>query len=166
MISGLAPIICLICDRPEKTNVPDATTVPTRVLFLDVDGVLACERSQLYDYEDDDKSLIHHSAGKYPPLEVRCVAELRRIQQATECSIVLSTSWRIDPDMRKHITKVLHDELGDGVVASCTPVLRGQDRGEEIVSWLGAHRATRQWCILDDQHQHAFARAGLVVIID
>ena len=106
--------------------------------------------------------MIHHADEKYPPLEIRCLAQLRRIQQATGCSIVLSTSWRMEKDMRAFIIQILHRELSDEIVVGETPVLRGQDRGAEILSWLSANKQTQQWCILDDQHKHAFDRAGLL----
>ena len=154
---------CTLNNRSKKCKTND---LPPRILFLDIDGVLACARSQLFDFEDGDKTLIHHPDDKFPPLEVRCVAQLRRIQQTTGCCIVLSTSWRMDNDMRKYITMILHRELGDGVVVGCTPILRAQGRGAEIRSWLGANKPTREWCILDDQHKHAFARAGLIRIIN
>ena len=42
------------------------------VIFLDCDGVLANARSQTWDFEEGDPSLVHHPTDELVPLEVRC----------------------------------------------------------------------------------------------
>jgi hypothetical protein len=111
-----------------------------------MDGVLVNSRSQLMDYEDDDDTLIHDPDGLPTPIDRRCVDELKRVIEATGASIVLSTTWRLDREMRRFAASSLapHQITGD------TPSISGRrwdsgvdgqrrklhGRGAEITAWL------------------------------
>ena len=128
----------------------------TSAIFLDCDGVLANARSQLWDFDEGDTTLLHDPAGEIVPLERRCLTELQRVVETTGASIVLSTTWRVKPEMRAFLcsalmpfTKDVHD----------TPQMH--DRGAEVAAWLAANPHVSSYVILDDGHEDAFARAGL-----
>jgi len=140
---------------------------PRRIIFLDCDGVLANYRSQLMDYEDDDPTLIHDSAGRELPLERACVVELARVCEATGAEIVLSTAWRLRPEMRAFLVGALE---GAGLqVVGDTPSASEGGRGAEVVAWLQQQQAgeadtcleVRSFVILDDDHRQSFHDAGL-----
>ena len=91
--------------------------------------------------------------------QVRCLAELRRIVEATHAAIVLSTTWRLDREMRAYLVSHLEPFA---TVAGDTP--DGADRGAEVRAWLASPTNAqhgRSFVILDDGHAEAFARAGL-----
>ncbi len=151
----------------------------SRVIFLDVDGVLANSRSQLVDYEDHDPTLVHDASGSVPiPLERRCIDELARVVQATGASIVLSTTWRLDGDMRRFLV----NSLAPLPVIGDTPSIAGSTRGDgvdgqqrelrgrgaEITAWLRQADGpnlpiggVQSFVILDDEHSGSFDDAGL-----
>eukprot|EP01052_Picozoa_sp_SAG31_P038744 SAG31_NODE_5232_length_2659_cov_1.977734_1_plen_535_part_00 len=133
-----------------------------RVVFLDCDGVLCNSRSQLWDFEPEDPTLIHDCSGHgHLPLERRCVEELRRVAAATGAVIVLSTTWRLVGSMRDFLVQSLHPLR----VIGSTPAMK--NRGQEVAAWLheweneasGQHVGS--YCILDDEHADSFAMAGL-----
>ena len=73
--------------------------VATRgIVFLDCDGALCNARSQLYDFDKNDDSLVHHHPDIFP-LEKRCIAALRRVAQATSAKALLTT-LRLIPENR------------------------------------------------------------------
>ena len=129
------------------------------VLFLDCDGVLATVRALTFDFEEGDTTLVQHPGGTLTPLERRCLAQLRRVVEATDAMIVLSTTWRLVPEMRDCLTTALEATGMRGRVLGDTPKL--SDRGAEVGAWLAAHPEVTRFAILDDGHQEAFAQAGL-----
>lgn len=116
---------------------------PTKVLFLDIDGVLNSERSCLafqgfpHDFEGRGKAKFDWTA----------VALIRRLCGETDASIVLSSTWRI-----------LHSvhECANGLdlpIFDATPRIAGYDgkvRGDEIDAWLNAHPEVTSYAIVDD----------------
>ena len=139
---------------------------PRPVIFLDVDGVLANARSALVTYEEGDETLFFDPSGAAPPLERRCVEELRRVIEATGAAIVISSTWRLELDMRRFLMRAL--AVGgidvEAVVAGDTPEVAVVDggRGAEVCAWLAEHPITAEGCvILDDGHAKSFAAHGL-----
>ena len=133
-----------------------------KVLFLDVDGVLVCRRSLLYEYDDDDVTLLFDPKGKcFSPLERRCVSELRRVVDATACAVVLSTTWRLEEGLRQFLVGALA-EHGIDVIGD-TPSLPSSQggRGAEVAAWLASAKHDGGWCILDDSHAGSFELAGM-----
>jgi hypothetical protein len=112
---------------------------PTKVLFLDIDGVLNSERScAAYDgyphcFKPKDMAQFDHTA----------IALIRKLCKKTGCSIVLSSTWRI--------TSTIHEVAGalDLPIFDATPVLPGI-RGLEISSWLASHPEVVTYAIVDD----------------
>ena len=163
-----APAVGDAAAAPAARVLPPASERgPRRIIFLDCDGVLANYRSQLMDYEDDDPTLIHDSAGQELPLERACVVELARVCEATGAEIVLSTAWRLRPEMRAFLVGALE---GAGLqVVGDTPSVSEGGRGAEVVAWLQQQQAgeadtcleVRSFVILDDDHRQSFHDAGL-----
>lgn len=109
------------------------------ILFLDIDGVLnACDGSGL----NTDK-----------------VALLKEISDATDCRVVLSSSWRLDERQTGRVVNMLHSIGSD--LRDVTPdlgyksggMLRGVERWREIAAWIGdlADPIGDVFVILDDE---------------
>ncbi len=115
----------------------------TRVVFLDIDGVLNSTR-----YWDANKPLPMGQAGAIDP---EAVARLNRIVKATHADVVISSSWRT---MGVDLVQAMLKERGFvGAVNGATPVKLGCDRCTEIEDWLYAHKYAAQWwrfAVLDD----------------
>jgi hypothetical protein len=112
---------------------------PTKVLFLDIDGVLNSERTCVahdgfpHSFSKYDMAMFDHTA----------IALIRKLCEKTGCSIVLSSTWRL--------TSTVH-EVAEGLdlpVFDATPVLPGI-RGLEINAWLSAHPEVTTYAIVDD----------------
>lgn len=117
-----------------------------KVIFLDIDGVLATLSSQLI-------------SGKL--IDQNGVDALQKILDKTNAKIVVSSTWRQIFKKRYQMKKVL-DCMGlirpklYGVSGTetaddwCTPKSNSGIRGEEIQAWLNAHPDVTQYVILDD----------------
>lgn len=99
-----------------------------KVIFLDVDGVLNSRNST--DFKNN----------LWPVDNYMCFL-VGKIQLATGCAIVVSSSWRHHPDGMR----LLREKFND--VIDKTP--NGKTRGEEIKMWLDAHPVDA-YAILDD----------------
>lgn len=110
-----------------------------RILFLDIDGVLASHRSAIafgampWPHELPDVRKFDHVA----------VGLVRGIVKAAGASIVLSSSWRTAPEW-VHLAPALRLPIIDR-----TPSLLGP-RGKEIAAWLAEHPDVEQYAIVDD----------------
>jgi hypothetical protein len=106
----------------------------TKFLFLDVDGVLNCRRTP-------------HMQTEIYPLDPFMVLLVHRIIEATNCRIVLSSSWRNHPQ-------------GINVVGKSIPLIGitpsfSNNRGKEIQKWLNdqtwaLNQGQIKYAILDD----------------
>ena len=123
-------------------------------VFLDCDGVLCCSRSVSYDYTEGDPTLCWSTTnnGKEdcdddnnsPPLERRCLDNLKTILvDGRATHLVLTTTWRLDPELRAHLVDILRKEVLVGeciaVLGEDTPSLPGCGRGMEVQQWLEMH---------------------------
>lgn len=128
---------------------------PLRVIFLDVDGVLVCERSLLGDTTEDDASLIHCSFNAFGAIERSCLDCLARVVHAARAKIVLSSTWRMEPQMREFLVRSLAAAgLPDAVIGD-TCDLGDTGRGFEILAWLQEHAAeVASFVILEDSDTH------------
>ena len=113
-----------------------------RVIFLDVDGVLnnGSWAMEMYDkgirtYRDD---ILYE-----PALE-----RLKRIVDATDAQIVVSSSWRQIPTAYKHLQEWL--EMYGMKVADITPYVGGC-RGDDITAWFNRNPGEGSYVILDDE---------------
>jgi hypothetical protein len=146
--------------EPETEAGPGPRLRQLRVIFLDCDGVLCNSRSQLWEFDTDDHTLIHDMSGhNHLPLERRCVDELRRVVEATGAVIVLSTAWRLVPSMRNFLVSSLQPLRVIDDTRVDTSFFR---RGAEVSGWLEENSwQVESYCILDDEHAESFAMAGL-----
>ena len=116
-----------------------------RVIFLDIDGVLAP---------------IHHW-DRYGDLDPACVAVLNEIAAHGEADVVVSSSLRYGRTVAD--LQAMLDAGGfDGRVIDKTPTgMRGANRGEEIAAWLAEH-AVDGYVIIDDHLDMGPLRPHLV----
>ena len=140
----------------------------TPIVFLDIDGVL--------NHRESFKPGMPGGNKRFAP---ECVAQLNRFLSSTGAEIVVSSTWRTDPD----ITEVLLAAGVSGKVIGTTPVLRDGavrdgalllpiPRGFEIALWMHWHGEKRPFVIFDDdsdmqpvEHRHVrtiFADGGLM----
>lgn len=114
-------------------------TAPTKVLFLDIDGVLNSHRSCLafrgypHGFHKDDMAKFDHVA----------VSLIRRLCREVDCSIVLSSSWRI-------IHQVIEVANGLDLPIFDRTHSDGSHRGTQIKDWLDAHPEVTHYAIVDD----------------
>ena len=150
-----------------------------KLLFLDCDGVLNTARCLTCDYSDDDASLIFPEGDEiddFFPLERACLAQLKRVLDATGARIVLSTTWRQEPAMREYLLQALAVVDAREAVVGDTPSLSA-GRGAEVAAFLRSLCRTSDsqprvaespavpcvFAILedDDKHVASFVREGL-----
>lgn len=99
-------------------------------LFLDVDGVLNSDEA-------------FRGATTTKVTDPKCIAALRRILDACNPEVVLSSTWRLYPDHEKVIWGIL------GYECARTPEIDRGVRGDEIAAYL-ADFSGRPYVILDD----------------
>jgi len=126
----------------------------TRVLFLDVDGVL--NSSTLEKSNEHAISL----CGGDLLIDKRALCRLEGILRKTGACIVLSTSWRSEPDAVLALKDACADVgIPEGVFLGQTPEFRRPHLGlkvsrvAEIHHWLSMHRVkfgVEAWVALDD----------------
>lgn len=117
---------------PNMESVKD--TLPVRVIFLDVDGVL-----------NNEKSL---RMGEL--ISMDCVRHVRRISRLADADIVISSSWRIGNST--HTLREMFHMVGLFRVIGRTSSNDSSlsDRGDEIKQWLDANPTVEKYVILDD----------------
>ncbi len=111
----------------------------TRVIFLDIDGVM----NSLGTRPEDRRGLCSW-------LDPANVAVLNTIVRATNAVIVVSSTWRVSmplPELRAAFR-----EAGiEGSIIDVTPNIDGSDRQREIVAWLTAQPVPpAHYVIIDD----------------
>jgi HAD domain in Swiss Army Knife RNA repair proteins len=112
------------------------------LLILDIDGVMNTVTGMS----------LHKSKAVFTS---DSVIALRRIVQATDCCVVISSSWRVDQWGYLQDVFVNHglDTVRDRIIG-CTPVLDPFDnptREDEIGCWLNTSRYSGRLAILDDE---------------
>lgn len=115
-------------------------SAPTKVLFLDIDGVLNSRRTCTATGGFPHCFIESHKAK----FDWIAVGLIRVLCDKEGASIVLSSSWR-------HGEKSIH-ECANGLdlpIFDKTPALPGV-RGEEIQHWLDQHPEVTHWAIVDD----------------
>ncbi len=107
--------------------------VTGRVIFLDIDGVLAPIRQW----------------DRYGDLEPACIAVLNEIVAQTGADVVVSSTWRYGKTVAE-LQEMLDAHGFAGRVRDKTPVgPPGATRGEEIAAWLSRDRVD-DYVIVDD----------------
>lgn len=103
-----------------------------RVIFLDIDGVLNCDRTP--------------NPRKFPYIvDKRLLARLKKLLRRTRAKVVLSSSWRLDP------VGVLAAKYWGVPFIDTLPDLPEKTRRDEVLSWLAAHPEVTRYAILDDE---------------
>jgi hypothetical protein len=102
-----------------------------KAIFLDIDGVLNCDETpndRNFPYIVDNRLLIKFS----------------ELVRATEATVVLSSTWRVDPIglLAAKYYNVPFDDI--------CPDMPGAPRCEELTSWLRAHPEITRYVVLDD----------------
>jgi hypothetical protein len=119
---------------------------PRRVVFLDIDGVLAPIRRW----------------DRYGDLEPACIGVLNEIVARACADVVISSTWRYGKTVAE-LQAMLEVEGFTGRVVDKTPtVAPGARRGEEIAAWLAEH-AVSGYVIIDDHGDMGELRTELVL---
>jgi hypothetical protein len=120
--------------------------VTRRVVFLDIDGVLAPIRRW----------------DRYGDLERACIEVLNEIVASARAEVVVSSTWRHGKTVSE-LQAMLEAEGFTGRVVDKTPtVAPGAERGEEIAAWLAEH-AVGGYVIIDDHVDMGELRTELVL---
>ncbi len=124
---------------------------PCRIIFLDFDGVLNCEQSNL-------------ELGTRYRFARSCVAALNLVLRAADARIVITSSWRENWTLKDNAEFLERDGVLPGRVLGKTPSL-GRERGIEIDTWLrSAPYAIESFVILDDRDDMAMHRERLIQV--
>jgi hypothetical protein len=117
-----------------------------RVIFLDIDGVLAPIRRW----------------DRYGDLEPACIEVLNEIVASARAEVVVSSTWRHGKTVAE-LQAMLEAEGFIGRVVDKTPTASpGGNRGEEIAAWLAEH-AVGGFVIIDDHIDMGELRTELVL---
>lgn len=113
-----------------------------KILFLDIDGVLNSERSSLalggYPHSFEPADL-----AKFDWVAVGLIREFCKV---SECSIVLSSTWRMYRELMERAAEAL-----DLPIIDRTPDHGSYDtRASEIAAWLAEHPEVTRFAIVDD----------------
>ena len=116
-----------------------------RVVFLDIDGVLA----PILRWD------------RYGDLDPGCIKVLNEIVADGGAAVVVSSTWRYGKTVAE-LQEILESEGFTGRVLDKTPIgAAGADRGDEIAAWLAEH-AVDGYVIIDDHADMGTLRTHLV----
>jgi hypothetical protein len=120
--------------------------VARRVIFLDIDGVLAPIRQW----------------DRYGDLDPSCIQVLNEIAALGGAEVVVSSIWRYGKTVAE-LQAMLEAAGFSGSVVDKTPMhAAGANRGEEIGAWLAAH-AVGGYVIIDDHVDMGALREQLIL---
>jgi hypothetical protein len=125
----------------------------TKIVFLDIDGVLNTTRSMKLDKVPFQSPDIHMWFRKgYDAFDSKCVKNLNKIIEQSGAKIVVSSSWRLsfmEPNMFPYLVEYIVSQGVKADIIDKTPYL-GTKRGYEIEKWLDEHNDVDGFVILDD----------------
>lgn len=114
-----------------------------RIIFLDIDGVL------------NDRKTRSRSPGGFTFVDTPKIRRLKRIIDATDAEVVLSSDWRYDrddPALNADFIALENRLAKHGIeFYGFTPNIAWDKRGLEIQSWLDDHKGVTGFVILDDR---------------
>jgi hypothetical protein len=117
-----------------------------RVIFLDIDGVVA----PILEWD------------RYGDLDAACIQVLNEIATRGGADVVVSSTWRYDKTVAE-LQEILAAAGFTGRVMDKTPVgPAGANRADEIAAWLAEH-AVGGYVIIDDHADMGEFRAHLVL---
>jgi hypothetical protein len=103
-----------------------------KVIFLDIDGVLNCEKTP--------------NPRKFPyVVDKKLLARLQKLLERTGAKVVLSSSWRLDPIglfAAKHWRVPFMDVCPD---------MPKRSRRDEVLTWIAHHPNVSRYAIIDDE---------------
>ena len=116
-----------------------------KVIFLDIDGVLAS-----IDYLSVTSKLRIKNPDEFGyDFDPRCVMNLERIILETEACIVISSCWK-SMGIKK-LKEMWELRKLPGEIVDITPEIPGK-RGLEIKQWLNKNKNVTDYVILDDDN--------------
>ena len=117
-----------------------------RVIFLDIDGVLA----PITRWD------------RYGDLDPACIQVLNEIVASAEADVVVSSTWRYGKTAAE-LQEMLDAQGFKGRVLDKTPTgAPGANRGDEIAAWLADH-AVKGYVIIDDHADMGALHTHLVL---
>jgi HAD domain in Swiss Army Knife RNA repair proteins len=120
-------------------------SVTRRVIFLDIDGVLAPILSW----------------DRYGDLDPACIQVLNDIVAGGEADVVVTSTWRYGKTVAE-LQDLLQAQGFAGCVLDATPTdIPGARRGDEIAAWLAEH-PVGGYVIIDDHADMGALRTHLV----
>lgn len=93
-----------------------------KYLFLDIDGVLN-HRAWYKNLED--------KTYPFREFDPECVKRVNYILEKTNARLVITSSWRLDSNIKQIFYKV-----GMPTIFDCTPFIPGKSRGYEIIKYF------------------------------
>jgi hypothetical protein len=130
---------------PRSARAPGGTRT-RRVIFLDIDGVVAPIRRW----------------DRYGDLDRACIQVLNSIVVSSGADVVVSSTWRHGKSVAE-LQAILEAAGFDGRVVDKTPSdIRGAYRGDEIAAWLADH-PVGGFVIIDDHADMGELRSHLVL---
>ena len=103
-----------------------------KVIFLDIDGVLNCDKTP--------------NLRKLPyVVDKKLLTRLRKLLDRTGAKVVLTSTWRIDP-VGLYAAKHWHVPFMDAA-----PDMPKRPRREEILAWLKEHPNVKRYVVIDDE---------------
>jgi hypothetical protein len=103
-----------------------------KIIFLDIDGVLNCEKTpnpRQFPYIVDKKLL----------------SRLRRLLDRTGAKVVLTSTWRLDP-----IGILAAKHWGIPFIGT-SPDMPKSPRQKEVRAWLSGHPKVKRFVVIDDE---------------
>lgn len=136
-----------------------------KIIFLDIDGVLNNENTFI-----NNRNVYEATGTRLPDLEEKKIELLKKIVEATNAEIVLSSTWRyhwkkefIGDKNQGFLGKWL-DEMFQKVgltIFDKTPSIN-DDRGLEISTWLSNRNDVTNWIVIDDEIFSDFEKHGIL----
>lgn len=128
---------------------------PSKVIFLDVDGVL------------NDGTTEDRTPDGFVGLNDAMISNLERIVKETDAKIVLVSTWKSEwdefPQNRTADGQYLDARLTEhNVIISDKTVDRVSNRGYGIQNWLAKHPEVEKWIVLDDDVFVDYAECGVM----
>ena len=131
------------------------------VIFLDIDGVLNCQKGWEYYLGDgphdtwDYSKIPEYKWGGHNriPFYPRAVSKLNEVISITKSKIVVISTWRHGNSVEE-LQYCLRERGVDGTVIGKTLSSRSLKRGEEIELWIQEFGEPKNFVIIDDDFSY------------
>jgi len=114
-----------------------------KLIFLDIDGVL--------NGKNTEDTVIGVDGRKYDGIDIDMMKRLKRIIDATDANIIVSSTWRKFEEFMDHLAEKL--EKYNTRIKGFTPIdgyLFYPERYQEIKEWFNVNDVPNNYIILDD----------------